>query len=340
MHSFIVIGLGPIGLAVARHIAASPELNLVGLVDLDPAKVGRTLPEILGPGVDAPEDGPVVVDQVRKVEAADFGEADAAVVCTTSYFDAIVPTLRDVMKGGLPVVTSCEEMTWPWYRHKVLADQVNGECEQEGVAMLATGVNPGWVMDLFPVQVSQMLNRVTRVRCTRVVDVLSRRRPLQVKVGSGMKPAAFEKLAAGGKIGHKGIAESVCVVAHGLGHNPLGNSVKVGLRPVLADAPTDWPGGRVEPGDVRGMHNTAHWTDGQITIDLDLTMALAEPNPRDEIELWSDELPGGKLTLQIPGGTPGDTATAAALVNAARHVPALEPGLRTVLDLPGGRPRG
>ena len=40
------------------------------------------------------------------------------------------------------------------------------------------------------------------------------------------------------------------------------------------------------------------------------------------------------LRLAIPGGTPGDSATVAALVNYARVLPDAKPGLRTMLDIP------
>ena len=41
-------GLGPIGLGIARLAAARPGIEIIGAVDVDPAKVGRDLGELLG----------------------------------------------------------------------------------------------------------------------------------------------------------------------------------------------------------------------------------------------------------------------------------------------------
>jgi hypothetical protein len=40
------VGLGPIGAAVARQVAARPGLRIVGAVDIDRAKVGRDAGEV------------------------------------------------------------------------------------------------------------------------------------------------------------------------------------------------------------------------------------------------------------------------------------------------------
>ena len=62
-------------------------------------------------------------------------------------------------------------------------------------------------------------------------------------------------------------------------------------------------------------------------------MAVGTPDPCDRIELQGPT----PLTLELPGGVPGDTATVAAMVNLARVVRDAPPGLRTMLDV---RPAG
>ena len=44
----IQYGLGPIGSAVARHVVERPGLELVGCVDIDPAKVGQDVGQAVG----------------------------------------------------------------------------------------------------------------------------------------------------------------------------------------------------------------------------------------------------------------------------------------------------
>ena len=42
------VGLGPIGAGIVRQVAARRGLTIVGAVDIDPAKAGRDLGEIVG----------------------------------------------------------------------------------------------------------------------------------------------------------------------------------------------------------------------------------------------------------------------------------------------------
>jgi 2,4-diaminopentanoate dehydrogenase len=317
MTRIVVIGLGPIGIAAAKSIQQSADLKLAGLVDLDPSKIGKTLQQLDASAAD-------------KVSAA-----DVAILSTTSFFDKAVGTLRACMARKLHVTSSCEEMAWPEYRHAALSKEIDAEAKKAGVALLGTGVNPGYVMDLLAVQISSMISKVTGVKCLRRVDALKRRLPLQQKVGSTMTVEHFNGLKAKGAIGHKGLAESIAMIAAGLGRKVEPGSVKENLEPVLAGHEIECGLGVIEVGKVRGMHNTGSWSGQGLSIELDLLMACDEPNPRDEIEL-AGPVP---LKISIPGSTPGDSATVSALLNTARLLPKVSPGLKTMLDLPAAGAR-
>ena len=306
-----VVGLGPIGLAAARAVAGDPGMRLSALVDVSPEIVGKR-----------PVDGgPAVV--------AELPPADVAVVCTTSDFDKMLPLLTRAAGQKTHVVSSCEEMLWPWYRHAAAAAEVNDLAERAGVAMLGTGVNPGFVLDLLPVVLSSMLLEVTAVRARRRVDAGTRRLPLQAKVGATMTAEEFAQRKAAGTIGHRGMAESVALLAAGLGRTIQPGSVEETLQPVVAERPTPSALGQIDPGRVAGIHNVGRWNGDGLSIELDLIMSVGWPEPHDAIEL-DGPVP---LRMKIDGGTPGDTATVAALLNAARVMPHCRPGLRTTLDL-------
>jgi 4-hydroxy-tetrahydrodipicolinate reductase len=326
----IVIGLGPIGISAAEKVLADKGLQLVGLVDVDPKKIGKTLADVGG----KVSGGPAIVSSIS--EAAMHG-AGVAIVTTTSKFDKIIPTLRQLMGHQIHVVSSCEEMSWPTYLNPELAKKIDDEAKRAGVALLGTGVNPGFVMDYFPVVFSSMVTQVSSVKVGRYVDASTRRQPLQAKVGATMTVEHFNGLAREGKIGHMGIAESVAMLAHGLGREIRKGDVKVTLDPVVADREMPSLLGTIKPGQVCGMHNTAKWSGHGLSIDLDLIMAIGTKDPHDLIEI------GGPvpLKLRIEGGTPGDSATVASLVNFARVLPRCTPGLKTMLDVPvAGAQRG
>jgi len=167
------------------------------------------------------------------------------------------------------------------------------------------------------------------VKAVRRVDATYRRQPLQAKVGATMTVEHFKGLARDGKIGHMGIGESVAIIGAGLGRMVKKDDVKITLEPVIADK--EYPSllGPVKPGFVCGMNNTAKWSGDGLSIDLDLTMAIGTKDPHDSVEL------GGPvpLKLKIEGGTPGDSATVSSLVNYARVLPKVKPGLHTMLDI-------
>lgn len=322
MSRIAVVGLGPIGIGAARAVMNDPGLQLVALVDIDPAKVGRPVPELEG--------GPAVVSSLKVA-----GAADVAIVTTTSRLERMAPTLREAMGLGLHVVSSCEEMAYPAYRHPQLAAELDAEAKRAGKALLGTGVNPGFVMDLLPVVLSSMVLRATGVRCVRRVDASTRRRPLQQKVGATITTAAFNELAAKNEIGHQGLAESVAMIAAGLGREARPRSVEVTLEPVVAEREIASALGTIQPGRVCGMRNVGRWADSSLSIELDLTMAVGLGGALDRVEV-EGPVP---LRLEVAGGTPGDTATVAALVNGARGLRNARHGLLTMLDVAvcGGR---
>lgn len=324
MLNVIVVGLGPIGINAAKAVLEDRNMKLVGLVDFDPNKLGKTVDQVVG---GKGGKGPKIVSSIKEAAAA---RAQVAIVTTASFFQKVAPTLRECMKYKLHVVSSCEEMSYPAFRNKQLAAEIDAEAKKRKVALLGTGVNPGFVMDLLPVVLSSMVTSVTGVKVIRRLDAFKRRKPLQQKVGATMTIAQFNDLKGQGKIGHMGIGESVAMIAAGLGREAKPKDVKIGLEPVIAKKKMASLLGDIEPGKVCGMRNTASWSGKGLSVELDLTMAVGTEDEKDQIEL-SGPIP---LTLTIPGSTPGDTATVAAMVNCARLLPRVMPGLKTMLDVP------
>ena len=185
-------------------------------------------------------------------------------------------------------------------------------------------------MDTLAVCLSSMVRRVETVRCVRRVDVGRRRQPLQAKVGATMTPECFRNLAREEKVGHKGLAESVAMIAAGLGHRTAPGSVQVAIEPELADRPINSALGRIESGHVAGAHHTAQWSGDGLRIVLNLTMAVGLEDPVDEIVI-EGPVP---LQVKIAGSVPGDSATVAMVLNYARILPMAKPGLLSMLDLP------
>ncbi|MGH7179696.1 MAG: dihydrodipicolinate reductase, partial [Tepidisphaeraceae bacterium] len=305
----------------AQALLDDPGFSLVALNEVDPAKLAKTCGELAG-GKRA--GGPRVSATLPN------DSIDVAIVTTASHFDRVCPTLRELIARKTHVVSSCEEMAFPRYRHANLTDEIDAQAKAAGVALVGTGVNPGFVMDLLPLVLSSMVLEVRGLRCVRRVNASMRRKPLQAKIGSTMTADHFRALARDGKIGHMGLPESIAMIAAGLGRHAALGSIQISLEPVVAERETQSLLGPIRAGQVCGMRNRGCFRGMGLDIELDLTMALDLPDPHDAVEL-SGPVP---LKLRIENSTPGDSATVAALVNYSRIVPTAAPGLHTVLTLP------
>jgi 4-hydroxy-tetrahydrodipicolinate reductase len=321
----VVMGLGDIGQAIARAALARPELRVLGAVDPKPELAGRPLAEVIGVAASGLR---VSADPAELLRAARGG---VLLHAAGSRFQEVLPELNRAVRAGLSVVSTCEELAWPWLRSEEEADALDRLCEERNVAVIGTGVNPGFALDRLPVFLGQATGPVRHARALRVVDVASRRPALQRKIGAGLSEEAFHDAAERGEVGHVGLAESAALVAAGLGL-PL-DEVEEELLPMVAQE--DGTGALVEVrrGQVAGLQQAARvFADDREVVRLELVLAYGAEDPRDEVELDADP----PLRLVVPGGIPGEAATVAVVLNAVTAVTELR-GLVTVLDLPAGR---
>ncbi len=317
-------GVGPIGAAIARLMRQKKSIELIGGIDSDPAKVGRDLGEVVG-APDAPW-GVTVTDDA----AALLGESADVVIHSTS---TLLPNVMDQLMACLAaescVVSTCEELAYPFRKYPELAAQLDAEAKTWGVALIGTGVNPGFVMDKLLITLSAASQEIDSARAVRVVDASQRRLPLQKKVGAGMSVEEFRAQVAAGTIKHHGLPESVAMVSDALGLNV--DEITETIEPVIARERVKTEFIDVAAGQVAGVYQIAHGlADGQEKIYMELRMYVGAVEPGDTIEIAGNP----NLTLTIPGGTHGDIATAGVVVNCIPAILDAPAGLRTSRDLP------
>jgi 4-hydroxy-tetrahydrodipicolinate reductase len=150
---------------------------------------------------------------------------------------------------------------------------------------------------------------------------------LRKKVGAGLSPAEFAAGVQSGALGHVGLAESVALLARGLGFTL--DTIEETVDPVISLSNSPREG--VEIGQVAGVHQVALGkARGEPLVKLDLEMSVAAPDPHDRIQITGDP----PLDLQVHGGTQGDRGTVGATINAIPHLISGPSGLLTVADLP------
>ncbi|MDC0708851.1 dihydrodipicolinate reductase [Stigmatella sp. ncwal1] len=322
----VVMGLGFIGQEIARAALASSEVELIGAVDTHASLAGRPLSDVLG----QPAAKLKVSDSLEKA----LGRRKGGVLlhATGSRLPHIMDQLLEALKLGVPVVSTCEELAFPFLKHPELAEKLDQAAQEAGVAVLGTGVNPGFLMDRLVATVGQACGPVRKVAVTRVVDARTRREALQRKVGAGLSEEEFFELVDKEQLGHVGLLESAALCALGLGLDC--DDYEEEVAPVFAEEDISGGAFPVRQGRVAGMfQSVVGFEEGQERVRLELTIAVGAEDPKDRIEIDADP----RLVVEIPGGVAGDRATAHTLVNAAPRLTAAEAGLLTVLELPAGR---
>jgi len=317
-------GVGPIGASIARLMRQKAALEIVGAIDRDPAKAGRDLGEVAG-ATDAPWGVTVSGDSTHLLAKP----VDVVIHSTSSYLPSVMDQLLECLGAGCCIVSTCEELAYPYRKHPDLSAQLDAAAKVEGVALVGTGVNPGFVMDKLVLTLSAVSQYVEWAKAVRVVDASKRRLPLQKKIGAGMTPEEFRAQVTAGVIKHHGLPESIAMVADGLGFEL--DDISETIEPVIAEESVKTEFLDVARGQVAGVHQIARGMNGgKEKIYLELKMFVGAENSADSIELKGE--PG--LALTIPGGTHGDVATAAVVVNAIPSILAAQSGLRTARDLP------
>jgi 2,4-diaminopentanoate dehydrogenase len=322
----IQYGVGPIGASIARLMREKQAIEIVGAIDSDPAKVGRDLGEVLG-AANAPW-GVTISGNAEEVLGL---SADVVIHSTSSSLPTVMEQLLTCLEAEACVVSTCEELSYPYRTYPELAMQLDKTAKDWGVALVGTGVNPGFAMDKLVVTLAALSQKITYAKAVRIVDASTRRLPLQKKIGAGMSVAEFREQVATGVIKHVGLPESVAMVADSL--NLAVDEITETIEPVLAAQQVQTQFLTVEAGQVAGVHQIARGkVQGEEVVYLELQMYVGAKGPSDTVELRGTP----DIRLVIPGGAPGDIATASVVVNTIPVILDAPAGLRTARDLPIG----
>lgn len=317
----IHFGLGPIGCGIARVVASRPDYQIVGAIDIDSAKMGKDLGQVIG--LDRKLGVKVSGDPAKTLKT----KAEVVVHSTGSYLAKVEPQLSAIMRAKHNIVSTCEELAEPW-SHGAIAKRIDALANKSKVAVLGTGINPGFMMDTLPLALTAICQQVRGVRVSRIVDAAGRREQLQRKIGTGLTVEEFRQKAAAKEIRHVGLAESVALIARTLKWKL--DKIDETIEPVVAQDLVRTEFFKVQPGRVTGVHQLGFGTSGgERVIELDLQMSVDAGESLDEC--WIDGTPEIHSVIH---GVHGDLSTAAIAANAIKRVANAEPGLKTMADLP------
>jgi 4-hydroxy-tetrahydrodipicolinate reductase len=253
----------------------------------------------------------------------------AALLTTVSTMAGITPQIEAIVAHGLPVVSTCEELLYPFEEAPELADRIDRAARAAGVAVLGTGVNPGFLMDSLPSFLTAVCQRVDSVKITRVQDATFRRVPFQKKIGAGLSQEEFDREKTRGSLRHVGLTESMLLIAAALGWKLT--RTEDNISPVIVDREIRTDALTVPAGHAAGVQQIGRgWVGDEEKLTLLFRAAVGEKDPHDTVEIKGNP----DVNSTIAGGVNGDVATCAITINAVRQIVKAASGLRTMIDVP------
>jgi hypothetical protein len=320
----LMYGLGPIGAAVARQVASRKGFQIVGAVDIDHAKIGLDLGQVIG--LDKKLRVRVTNDAAGAIKS---GKPDVAVLCTSSSLKKVMPQIETILKKKVAIVSTTEELSYPVGKNRTLAKKIDTLAKKAKVAVVGTGVNPGFAMDALPITLTGICERVDSIRVDRIQDARSRRLPFQQKIGSGLNKEQFAQKVKDGSVRHVGLAESVTMIADAMGWKL--DKVTDDIQPKIAEQGVESELIAVDPGYVCGIiQDGIGYMKGKPVVTLHMEAYLGAPESFDAVTVEGNP----RITQKIAGGLHGDIATASITVNSIPKILRVSPGLRTMADMP------
>lgn len=319
------VGLGPLGQRVVADLIEREVGEVVAACDSAESIAGKTLDRV----VKGASKSVRVVESLDHVE--DWSDIDCAIVTTSSDLRACVPTFRTLLSKGVAVVSTCEELVWPWLRHPALAEELESMAMRFGGRLLGTGVNPGYLMDAVPVFATTVCRRVEAIEVHRYQDATTRRIPFQKKIGATLDAKAFAKGVKEGWLRHVGLGESLHFIAAAMNWHV--GDWKETIEPVVATKAMKCGLGPIKKGDACGVRQVATGkVGGKVKIKLVFQAAIGQksPPPQDRVLVRGEP----NVDLSFNGGVHGDIATSAITINSIHSLKAAPPGLHTMASIP------
>lgn len=321
----VLFGVGAMGSLIGRHLLGKEGIEVVGAIDSAKEKVGKDLGTVLN----LPESLGVTVSNDVETVIKETG-ANIVIHATSSYLKDVFPQIAQVVKAGVNVISTCEELSYPYFSAPQCASDLDTLAKTSSATVLGTGINPGFLMDTLVTTLTVVCQRIDAIHAVRIMNAANRRVPFQKKIGSGLsKKGFFETLKSGLITGHVGLEESTSMIAAAIGWNM--EKITSDLEPVIAKKHVASSAFKIKPGSVAGLRQTVHgYRKGKAAIILEFQAYIGAEEEYDSVSIRGVPDVNQKITPCIHG----DISTVAVIVNTIPKVINAPPGLVTMKDLP------
>lgn len=320
--NILQIGIGPLGIKIANFIAERKGITTIAAVDKAPALIGKDLGVVCGGAPSKVTIMSSIAESIKKKKP------DVAVLTTVSDMKRIAPQVEEIVAHGIPVVSTCEELSFPFKTAPKLAKRIDKAAIENGVAVIGTGVNPGFLMDALPTFLTAVCQQVDKVEVNRFQDAKFRRIPFQKKIGAGLTLEEFQQKIEDGSLRHVGLTESMQLIAHRMGWQ-LDKTEDI-ISPVVAKKKITTPAMTIPKGTASGVRQIGNgYVNGEVKVKLVFQATVGEKKSYDEIIISGNP----NINSRIDGGVNGDVATCAITLNTIPQILRATPGLKTMVDV-------
>lgn len=325
----IIWGLGAMGGGIADMLLTKKGVDIVGVAGRE-GKVGKSMYDFIKTEKGDRED--VIIGSPEDVIKP--GAADIVVLCTDSFTKNAFPRIKFILEQGINVVTSAEEMAYPKAQNPELAEEMDKIAKENGVSVLGTGINPGHIMDMLVLVMTGCMTDVEHILSKRVNSLSPFGPAVMEEQGIGISVEEFEQRKKDGTMaGHVGFAESMGMMADGLGWNI--EKFEQSMDPITTDVDRKSPYGFAAAGSCAGVSMKAKgWKDGEVAIEMEHPQQI-EPEQvgvqtGDYVIIKGTPSVNMVNTPEVEGGL----GTIAMCANMIPQVINAKPGLQTMLTLP------
>lgn len=325
-------GFGAMGSGMARMLLGKKGIEIIGICDKNPKRVGKSMYELLEitkgrrPEI-------IITDDINLI--AKESCADIALLATDSFTANVFDKIKYLLEKKINVISTAEEMAYPKASEPELTKKLNDIAKENGVTVLGTGINPGLIMDLLVVALTGACIDVDSIEAERINSLSPFGPAVMEEQGVGISPKDFNEGVKNKTLaGHVGFNESVGMISDAIGWK-LSEPVKQSMEPIISNVYRKTKYIEVKPGNVAGCSMKGYgYVNGQPKIRMihpqQVEPELEGTDTGDFIRIKGVPNIDMSIKPEIPGGI----GTIAMCVNMIPHVINSRAGLKTMIDLP------
>ena len=322
----VLYGVGAVGSLIAKFLLEKEEVDIVGAIDIAKDKVSKDLGEVLG------------IERKLKIKVSSNTDAvlskvkaDIAIHTTSSFLKDTYPQIASILKHGVKVISTCEELSYPHYSEPEIAKELDALAKKYNATVLGTGINPGFLMDTLVITLTAVCQKIEKIEAIRVMNAATRRLPFQKKIGAGLTVKEFQQKIKDKQItGHVGLKQSIAMIADALAWK-LDKITAEPVESIITKKPVESKNIKVKAGEVAGLRQKAKGVmKNRQVIVLDFQAHIGAEEEYDAITIKG--VPNVKQ--KIKPCIHGDIGTIAMVVNSIPKVINAPAGLFTMKDLP------